>query len=91
MNKSCKCFSCCQSSIPLALTNSLSLNICCFDYQLHVVTIATTLTNMLSILGDLDVIVALKLTSLVLNMFCTSIFWGHFLDLCYTLEQIIQG
>jgi len=91
MNKSCRCSSCCQSSTPLALTSSLSLNICCSNYWLQVVIIATTLTGMLSILGGLDAIMALKLTCLVLNMFCTSVFWGHFPNLCSTLEQIIQG
>jgi hypothetical protein len=34
---------------------------------------------------------ALKLTSLVLNMFCTSIFLGHYKNLCFMLKQIIQG
>jgi hypothetical protein len=40
------------------------------------VTTTTTLIGTLSILGDLGVIVALELTGLVLNMFCTSIFYG---------------
>jgi hypothetical protein len=38
----------------------------------------------------LGVVVALELTSLVQNMFCTLIFLGHSLDLCSTLEYIIQ-
>jgi hypothetical protein len=50
-----------------------------------------TLTNMLSILNNLDVIVALQLTSLVLNTLCTSNFLGHSLYLCSTFKQIIQG
>ncbi len=45
----------------------------------------------MSILGSLDVIVALELTGLVLNMFHTSIFLGHSPNICCTLEQIIQG
>jgi len=32
MNESRKCFSCCQSLVLLALTDSLSLNTYCFDY-----------------------------------------------------------
>jgi len=55
-----------------------------------VITI-TTLTNTLSILNGLGVVVALKLISLVLNMLCTLIFLGHSLDLCSMLEQIIHG
>jgi hypothetical protein len=83
--------SCCQSSTSLALTSSLSLNTCCSNYWLQVLTVTTTLTSMLSIVGGLDAIEALKLTRLVMNMFCTLVFLGHSLDLCSTLEQIIQG
>ncbi len=49
------------------------------------------LISTLSVLNNLGVVVALKLTGLVLNMFYTSIFLGHSLDLCSMLEQIIQG
>jgi hypothetical protein len=42
-------------------------------------------------LGNLGVIVTLELTSLVMNMFWTSIFLGHSPDLCFELEQIIHG
>jgi hypothetical protein len=52
------------------------------------VTTTTTLIGTLSILGDLDVVVALELTSLVLNMFCNLIFLGHSLDLCFMLQKI---
>jgi hypothetical protein len=55
------------------------------------VTTAITLTSTLLILNGLGVIMTLELTCLILNIFCTSIFFGHFLDLCFTLEQIIQG
>ncbi len=41
--------------------------------------------------GNLNVVVALKLKGLVLNTFCTSIFLGHYPNLCSTLKQIIQG
>jgi hypothetical protein len=53
-----------------------------------VITTTTTLIGTLPILGNLDVIVALKLTSLVLNMFCTSIFLGHSPYLCSTLNKL---
>ncbi len=69
MKKSCRWSSCCHSLTPLALIDSLSLNTCCFDYWLRVVTIATTLTGTLSVLGSLGDVMALKLIGLVLNMF----------------------
>ncbi len=73
MKESRKHFSCCHSSTPLVLIDSLSLNTCCFNYWLCVVAITTALTSTLLILGGLVVVVALKLTCWILNMFCTSI------------------
>ncbi len=84
MNKSRKHSFCCHFSTPLALTNSLSLNTCYFDCWLQVATSTITLTNTLLILGGLNVVVALKLISLVLNMFSTSNFRGHCPNLCST-------
>jgi hypothetical protein len=55
-----------------------------------VVTTATTLIGTLSILGGLGAIMALKLTSLVLNMFNTSIFLEHFPDLCSMLNKLYK-
>lgn len=52
-------------------------------------TTSATLIGTLSSLSSLSVIV-IKVTSLVLNMFCTLVFLGHSLDLCSTLEQIIH-
>lgn len=91
INESCRSSYCCQFSIPLALIGSLSFNICYFGCWLWVVTIATTLTSTLLGLGSLGVIITLELTNLVMNMFWTSIFLGHFPDLCSKLEQIIYG
>ncbi len=91
MKESRRCFSCYHSLAPLVLTGSLSLNTYYFDYWLRVVTVATTLIGTLSILDSSCVVVALELTCLVLDMFYTSIFLGHSVDLCYVLEQIIQG
>jgi hypothetical protein len=54
------------------------------------VTIVTTLTSTLLVLGNLNVVIALELKGFVLNKFCTSIFMGHFPNLCFALEQIIQ-
>jgi hypothetical protein len=45
----------------------------------------------LLVLGSLVVVMTLKPTCLVLNIFYTSIFLGHYLDICYTLEHIIHG
>ncbi len=50
-----------------------------------VVTTTIILIDMLLVLGGLDV-VALELTSLVMNMLCTLIFLGHFPNLCCALE-----
>ncbi len=91
MKESHRCSSCCHSLAPLVLIGSLSLDTCYFDRWLQMVTTTTTLIDTLSILSDLGVIVALKLTGLVLKMFCTSIFLGHSLNLCSMLKQIIQG
>jgi len=91
MKKSCKCSSYCHSLAHLALTDSLSLNTCCSNYWLRVVIIAITLIDTLSVIGNLGDVMALELIGLVLNMFCTSIFWGHSSYLCYMLEEIIQG
>jgi len=55
------------------------------------VTTTTTLIDTLSILSDLGVIVALKLTGLVLQMFCTSIFLGHSLNLCSMFKTNYTG
>jgi hypothetical protein len=54
-----------------------------------VVTNTTTLTSTLLVLDSLGAIMALELTSLILNMFYTSIFLGHYLDLRSMLKQII--
>jgi hypothetical protein len=56
-----------------------------------VVTTTTSLIGTLLILGGLGVVMALELTCLVLNMFCISMFLGHFPNLCSMLEQIIHG
>jgi hypothetical protein len=74
----------CQSSTPLVLTGSPFLNPCCFDYWLWVVTLTITLTG--TLLGGLGVVITLELIGLVLNMFYTSIFLGHFPNLCYALK-----
>jgi hypothetical protein len=74
---------------PLTLIDSLYFNTCS-GYCLQVITTSTKLTGTLLSLGDLDV-VALELTSLVLNMFYTWIFLGHFPNLCSALKQITQG
>ncbi len=78
MNCFCKHSSCYHSSAPLILINSLSLNTCCYDYWLRIVTTSITLASTLLVLDGLGVIMALKLIGLVLNMFCTSIFLGAF-------------
>jgi hypothetical protein len=52
--------------------------------------VVTTLTRTLLVLGGLGVTVALELIGLVLNMFCTSNFFRHFLDLCSMLEQLYK-
>jgi hypothetical protein len=75
----------CQSSTPLALTDSLSFDTCCFGYWLRIVITTTTLIGTLLGLGGLGVIVALKLTCLELNIFCTSFFLGHYLNICFAL------
>ncbi len=49
------------------------------------------MTGTLLSLGDLGVVVALKLIGLVLNMFCTLIFLGHSLDPCLAIQQSMQG
>jgi hypothetical protein len=54
-----------------------------------VVTTTIILIGTLLVVDGLGVIMALKLTGLVLNILCTSIFLGHSLDLCSMLEQII--
>jgi hypothetical protein len=43
------------------------------------------MTGTLLALGGLGVVVAFQPTSLILNMFCTSIFLGHSPYLCFTL------
>jgi len=86
MKESRRCFSCCHSLAPLILTDSLSLNTYYLDCWLQVVTSATTLIGTLLVLNSLSVVVALKLTSLVLNMLCTLFFLGHSLHLCSMLE-----
>jgi hypothetical protein len=53
--------------------------------------VVITLNSTLLVLGGLDFVVALELTSLFLNMFHISIFLGHSPNLCSTLEQIIHG
>jgi hypothetical protein len=53
------------------------------------VTITTTLTSTLSSLNF--GVVVLEPTSLVINMFCTSIFLRHSLNRCSALGLIIQG
>ncbi len=52
-------------------------------------TITTTLTSTLSSLNF--GVVVLEPTSLVINMFCTSIFLRHSLNRCSALGLIIQG
>jgi hypothetical protein len=84
MNKSRRSFFYCQSS---TLTSSLSLNTCCTNYWLQVVITTITLIGTLLVLGGLNVVMALKLIGLVLNMFCTSIFLGHSPYLCSTLLE----
>lgn len=63
----------CPYVVLLFLTNSQSFNRCYFGCWLWVVTTTTTLIGTISCLGGLDVTI-LKLTSLVLNMFCISAF-----------------
>jgi hypothetical protein len=75
--------------VPLAVIGYLSLNICCFGYWLQIVTTTTTLIDTLWGLGSLGVVVAFELTRLILNMFCTLIFLGHFSYLCSMLKHII--
>ncbi len=89
MKKFHRHFSCCHSLAPLVLTCSLSFDTYYSNYWLWVITTTITLTSTLLVLGGLSVIVALELTSLVLNILCTSIFLGHYLGLCSMLEQII--
>jgi hypothetical protein len=43
----------------------------------------------LLVLNSLGVIVALELTSLIMNMLCTLIFLGHYANLCFMLKKII--
>jgi hypothetical protein len=81
----------CHSLALLILIDSLSLNTCYFDCWLRVVIAITTLNGTLLVLDSLSVIVALELTCLILNMFCTSMFLKNYLDLHSMLEQIIQG
>ncbi len=78
MKESCRCSPYYHSSTLLVLTSSLSLNTCCFDCWLWMVTSSTTLTSTLLVLGGLGANVALDLTCLILNMLCASIFWGNF-------------
>jgi hypothetical protein len=85
INEFCIHYFCHQFLAPLTLISSLFLNTF-FYYWLQIITIATTLISTLLSLG---VVITLELTSLVLNMFCTLIFLGHSLDLCFTLEYII--
>jgi hypothetical protein len=52
--------------------------------------VATPLACTLLVLGGLGVVVALELIGLVLNMFCTSKKFEHYLDLCFMLEQLYK-
>jgi len=61
-----------------------------FELLQVAITIITLISTLLG-LSSLGFVVALELIGLVLNMFCTLIVLGHFLDLCSTLEDIIQG
>ncbi len=56
-----------------------------------VTTTTTSLIGTLLVLGGFGVVMALELIGLVLNMFFTSMFLGHFPNLCSMLEQIIHG
>ncbi len=53
-------------------------------------TTTTTLIGTFSSLGSFGIVIV-KLIGLILNMFCISIFLGHFLVLCSAFEHIIQG
>jgi hypothetical protein len=69
---------------PLPLIDSLSFSTYCYGYWLRVVT-STTLNGTLSSLGGLCV-VTLELIGLVVNMFYTLIFLGHYPNLCFAIK-----
>jgi hypothetical protein len=55
------------------------------------VTTTTTLTSTLLVLGGWGALGIVKLIGLVLNMFCTSVFFGQSIVQWLALEHIIQG
>ncbi len=69
MKESHRHFSYCHSSAPLVLIGSLSLNTCCSNYWLWMVTTTTTLTSTLLVLSSLCFVMALELLGLILNMY----------------------